>query len=168
VGALIPDVKQQILLIAEPGREEEVVTRMARVGFDYCIGYLDGGFDAWKNAGMEVDKIERVTADELAEIVAAHPETTIFDVRKRSEYDSEHVLEVKNAPLDFINESMASIPKDKTVYIYCAGGYRSMVFASVLRARGFDNLIDVIGGFKAIKDGGKFKVSDYVCPTTLL
>ena len=168
VGALIPDVKQQILLIAEPGREEEVVTRMARVGFDYCIGYLDGGFNAWKNAGMEVDKIERVTADELAEIVATHPDTTIFDVRKRSEYDSEHMLEVKNAPLDFINESMASIPKDKTVYIYCAGGYRSMVFASILRARGYDNLIDVVGGFKAIKDSGKFKVSDYVCPTTLL
>ncbi|HOY06256.1 MAG TPA: rhodanese-like domain-containing protein [Saprospiraceae bacterium] len=168
VGALIPDVKQQILLIAEPGREEEVVTRMARVGFDYCIGYLDGGFEAWKNAGMEVDAIERVTADQLAEIVAAHPETPVFDVRKRSEYDSEHVIDVQNAPLDFINESMASIPKDKTVYIYCAGGYRSMVFASVLRARGFDNLIDVIGGFKAIKDGGKLKVTDYVCPTTLL
>jgi len=168
VGALIPDVKQQILLIAEPGREEEVVTRMARVGFDYCIGYLDGGFEAWKNAGMEVDAIERVTADQLAEIVAAHPETPVFDVRKRSEYDSEHVIDVQNARLDFINESMASIPKDKTVYIYCAGGYRSMVFASVLRARGFDNLIDVIGGFKAIKDGGKLKVTDYVCPTTLL
>lgn len=168
VGALIPDVKQQILLIAEPGREEEVVTRMARVGFDYCIGYLDGGFEAWKNAGMEVDAIERVTADQLAEIVATHPETPVFDVRKRSEYDSEHVIDVQNAPLDFINESMASIPKDKTVYIYCAGGYRSMVFASVLRARGFDNLIDVIGGFKAIKDGGKLKVTDYVCPTTLL
>ena len=168
VGALIPDVKQQILLVAEPGREEEVVTRMARVGFDHCIGYLEGGFEAWKNAGMEVDKIERVTADELAEIVAAHPETVVFDVRKRSEYDSEHMLEVKNAPLDFINDSMASIPKDRTVYIYCAGGYRSMVFASILRARGYDNLIDVVGGFKAIKDSGKFKVSDYVCPTTLL
>ncbi|MCC6283212.1 MAG: MBL fold metallo-hydrolase [Saprospiraceae bacterium] len=168
VGALIPDVKQQILLITEPGREEEVVTRMARVGYDHCIGFLDGGYEAWKNAGMEVDKIERVTADQLAGIIEAKPETPVFDVRKQSEYNSEHMLDAKNAPLDFINESMSGIPKDKTVYILCAGGYRSMIFASILRARGYDKLVDVIGGFKAVKDSGKIKVSDYVCPTTLL
>lgn len=168
VGALIPDIKQQILLITEPGREEEVVTRMARVGYDHCIGYLDGGFEAWKNAGMEVDKIERVTADQLADILEANPETYVFDVRKQSEFNSEHMLDAKNTPLDFINESMLSIPKDKTVYILCAGGYRSMIFSSILRARGYDNLVDVIGGFKAVKDSGKFKVSEYVCPTTLL
>ena len=168
VGALIPDVKQQILLVTDPGREEEVITRLARVGYDYCIGYLEGGFDAWKNAGMEVDKIERVTAEQLAEIRAKNPKASVIDVRKQSEYGSEHMLDVENAPLDSINESMLSIPKDKTVYIYCAGGYRSMIFASILRARGFDNLVDVIGGFKAIKDSEKFKVTDYVCPTTLL
>ncbi len=168
VGALIPDIKQQILLIAEPGREEEVVTRLARVGYDYCIGYLEGGFDAWKNAGMEVDKIERVTAEQLAEIMAKNPKTPVFDVRKGSEYASEHIQEVESAPLDFINESMLSIPKDKPVYIHCAAGYRSMMFTSILRARGYDNLVDVAGGFKAMKDSGKFKVSDYVCPTTLL
>lgn len=168
VGALIPDIKQQILLITEPGREEEVVTRMARVGYDFCIGYLEGGFEAWKNAGMEVDKIGRVTAQQLAGILAENPETPVFDVRKKSEYLSEHIEAVDNAPLDFINESMLSIPKDKTVYIHCAAGYRSMVFASILRARGYNNLVDVIGGFKAMKEIGKFKVTDYVCPTTLL
>lgn len=168
VGALIPDVKQQILLVTDPGREEEVITRLARVGYDHCIGYLEGGFDAWKNAGMEVDKIERVTAEQLAEIRAKNPKAPVIDVRKQSEYGSEHIMDVENAPLDSINESMLSIPKDQTVYIHCAGGYRSMIFASILRARGFDNLVDVIGGFKAIKDSEKFKVTDYVCPTTLL
>lgn len=168
VGALIPDIKQQILLVTEPGREEEVVTRLARVGYDYCIGYLEGGFEAWKNAGMEVDKIGRVTADQLSDILKKQPDAPLYDIRKKSEYLSEHIQEAQNAPLDYINESMASIPKDKTVYIHCAGGYRSMIFASILRARGFDNIVDVIGGFKAIKETEKFKVTDYVCPTTLL
>jgi glyoxylase-like metal-dependent hydrolase (beta-lactamase superfamily II)/rhodanese-related sulfurtransferase len=167
-GALIPDIKQQILLVTDPGREEEVVTRLARVGYDYCIGYLDGGFEAWEKAGMEVDKIDRVTAEELAEILAANPDAPVFDVRKNSEFLSEHVEEAQNAPLDFINESMLAIPKDKTSYIHCAGGYRSMVFASILRARGYDKLVDVIGGFKAMKESEKFKVTDYVCPTTML
>jgi hydroxyacylglutathione hydrolase len=168
VGALIPDIKQQILLVTDPGREQEVVTRLARVGYDYCIGYLDGGFDAWKKAGMEIDNIKRVTVDQLADILKAAPQTPVYDVRKQSEYNSEHVEQVENAPLDIINESMLSIPKDKTVFVHCAAGYRSMIFVSILRARGYDNLVDVVGGFKAIKDSTKFKISDYVCPTTLL
>ncbi len=168
VGALIPDIRQEILLVTEPGREEEVVTRLARVGYDYCIGYLDGGFEAWKKAGMETDRIERVTPAQLADILAARPGTPVFDVRKHSEYLSEHVENVENAPLDYINESMLAIPKDQTVYIHCAGGYRSMIFTSILRARGYDNLVDVSGGFKAIKETNRFKVTDYVCPTTLL
>lgn len=168
VGALIPDIKQQILLVTEPGREEEVVTRLARVGYDYCIGYLEGGFEAWKKAGMEVDKIERINAGQLADILAKNPDAPVFDVRKQSEFYSEHIVEAENAPLDFINDSMLRIPKDKTVYVHCAGGYRSMIFASILRARGYDNLVDVAGGFKAIKDSQKFKVTDYVCPTTML
>lgn len=168
VGALIPDIKQQILLVTEPGREEEVITRLARVGYDFCIGYLDGGFDAWKNAGMEVDHIDRVTPAQLADILAKNPDTPVFDVRKKSEYDSEHVLGTDNAPLDFINDSMLQMPKGRTTYIVCAGGYRSMIFASILRARGYDNLVDVVGGFKAVKDSGQFKISDYVCPTTML
>lgn len=168
VGALIPDIKQEILLVCEPGREEEVVTRMARVGYDYCIGYLDGGFNAWKNAGMETDSIQRIDSNQLAEIMASQPDAPVFDVRKSSEYQSEHMKQAENAPLDFINDSMLKMPKEKTAYIHCAGGYRSMIFASILRARGYNNLIDVTGGFKAIKDSGKFALTDYVCPSTLL
>jgi len=168
VGALVPDVKQQILLVTAPGREEEVVTRLARVGYDFCIGYLYGGFEAWKAAGMETDTIERVNADQLADILRENPETAVFDVRKNSEYDSEHLASAENAPLDFINESMLSIPKDKITYIHCAGGYRSMIFASILRARGYDNLIEIAGGFKAMKDSGKFQITDSVCPSTII
>ena len=168
VGAMIPDVKQQILIITEPGREEEVVTRLARVGYDYCIGYLDGGIEAWKKAGMEVDTIKSITSEQLAEIVKKNSHTHILDVRKKSEYDSEHIVDAENAPLDFINDSMAHINKKETYYVHCAGGYRSMIFASILRARGFDNLIDIKDGFKAIKENGSFKITDYVCPSTLL
>ncbi len=167
VGALIPDVKQQILLVTAPGREEEVVTRLARVGYDYCLGYLDGSFEAWKAAGMEIDTIERINADELHDIMAAHPDVPVFDVRKPGEFTSEHIKSAESAPLDNINEAMLEIPKNKTAYIHCAGGYRSMIFASILRARGYDNLIDVIGGFKAIKDSEKFELTNYVCPSTI-
>lgn len=168
VGALIPDVKQEILLVTDPGREQETVTRLARVGYDYCLGYLEGGIEAWKAAGLETDQIQRISVSELAEIVAKEPETAVFDVRKGSEYLSEHYAKASSAPLDTVNESMLDIPRDKTVYIHCAGGYRSMIFASILRARGYDNLIDVREGFKGLKDSGQFELTDYVCPTTLL
>jgi len=168
VGALIPDVKQEILLVTDPGREQETVTRLARVGYDYCLGYLEGGMEAWKAAGMETDQIQRVSVSELAELVKNQPETPVYDVRKSSEYLSEHYAKAASAPLDTVNESMLEIPRDKTVYIHCAGGYRSMIFASILRARGYDNLIDVREGFKGLKDSGQFELTDYVCPTTLL
>lgn len=167
VGALIPDVKQAILLVAEPNRVEEVVTRLARVGYDYTIGFLEGGFEAWEKAGKEVDRIKSITAEELAAI-AAKEEIHILDVRKNSEYLSEHVENAENAPLDYVNESMLKVDKNKTYYVHCAGGYRSMIFNSILRARGYDNLIDVKGGFKAIKESEKLKVTEYVCPSTLL
>ena len=168
VGTLIPDIKQQILIVADAGREEEVVTRLARVGYDYAIGYLEGGFEAWKAAGMEVDEIQSVTADEFAAAEVADSNINILDVRKKSEYYSEHIVNAENAPLDNINDAMASIDKDKTYFVHCAGGYRSMIFASILKARGFDNLINVAGGFSAIKASEKFKITDYVCPTTML
>ncbi|MBW7913774.1 MAG: MBL fold metallo-hydrolase [Taibaiella sp.] len=168
VGALIPDIKQEILLIAEPGTEEEAVTRLSRVGYDFVIGYLEGGVDAWKNAGKEIDSITSITADEMADILALDADAPVLDVRKKSEYLSEHILTAENAPLDNVNDAMSMIDKDKTYYVHCAGGYRSMIFTSIMRARGFDNLVDVKGGFKAIKESGKFNVSDYVCPTTLL
>ncbi len=167
VGTLIPDIKQAILLITEEGREEEVITRLARVGYDNTIGYLKGGFDAWKNAGKEIDKIRSITVDELADIMR-QKKINVLDVRKKSEYDSEHMVDAINAPLDFINDSMILIDKNKTYFVHCASGYRSMVFTSILRARGYNNLIEVKGGFKAIKETGKFNVTDYVCPTTLL
>jgi hydroxyacylglutathione hydrolase len=167
VGTLIPDVKQEILIIADEGREEEVITRLARVGYDFTIGYLKGGFDAWKNAGKETDSITSVTADELAQKMQ-NGDVHILDVRKYSEYASEHIPDAVNAPLDYINDSMTKVDKNKTYFVHCAGGYRSMVFASILRARGYENLIDVKGGFKAIKESGKIQVTDYVCPTTLL
>jgi glyoxylase-like metal-dependent hydrolase (beta-lactamase superfamily II)/rhodanese-related sulfurtransferase len=168
VGTMVPDIKQEILIVAEPGREEEIITRLARVGYDNAIGYLKGGFDAWKNAGKEIDFIPSVTVEEFSAAEVADSSINILDVRKKSEYDSEHIINATNAPLDYINESMLLVDKNKTYYVHCAGGYRSMVFASILKARGYNNLIDVDGGFKAIKESGKFKVTDYVCPTTML
>jgi rhodanese-related sulfurtransferase len=167
VGAMIPDIKQQILIVDEPGREEEVITRLARVGYDYTIGYLKGGIEAWKKAGKEIDEIKSINADQLAEIMKKDKDIRILDVRKPGEYQSEHVANAENAPLDFINDSMLKVDKNKTYYVHCAGGYRSMIFASVLKARGYDKLIDINGGFKEIKESGKIKTTDYVCPTTL-
>jgi hydroxyacylglutathione hydrolase len=168
VGALIPDIKQAILIVAEEGRQEEVVTRLARVGYDNAIGYLQGGLAAWKNAGKEMDTITSITAAELAAAYEKDRDINVLDVRKQSEYDAEHVKGAMNTSLDFVNESMQQVDKNKPAYVHCAGGYRSMIFISILKARGFDNLIDVKGGFKAIKDSGRFPLTDYVCPTTML
>ena len=168
VGAMIPDIKQQILLVTEEGKESEVITRLARVGYDFTIGYLQGGFGAWEKAGKEVDHIKSIDANELAQIKENDPQTLIMDVRKASEYKSEHIKSAINAPLDFINDSMALIDKRKTYFVHCAGGYRSMIFISILKARGFDHLIDVKGGFTAIKETGKFNTTEFNSPTTLL
>lgn len=162
VGTLIPDLKQEILIIADGGREEEVVTRLARVGYDHSIGYLEGGIEAWKKAGKEIDSIERIAPETLAGI----PDPLILDVRKESEYQAEHIDGAENVPLDYINQHIAAIDRNKPVYVHCAGGYRSMIFASILKARGFDNIVDINGGFKAIKEAGKFKITDFVCPTS--
>ena len=166
-GTLIPDIKQTILLVAEEGREEEIVTRLARVGFDHTIGYLKGGLEAWKNAGKETDSITSVTADEVAKL-NEQEELNILDVRRKSEFDSEHIVNAENAPLDYINDSMMKVDPSKTYYVHCAGGYRSMIFASILKARGFDNLVDVSGGFKALKETNKFNLTHYVRPVTEL
>ena len=162
VGALILDIKQPILIIAEPGREEEVVTRLSRVGYDNSIGFLEGGFDAWKAAGKDVDTLDQVTAEELKGIEGA----TIVDVRKKGEYLSEHVVDAINVELDYFNDQMASVPQEGTFYVHCAGGYRSVIASSILKARGYHNMVDVAGGFKAIKEAG-LSVTDYVCPSTL-
>ena len=166
VGTLIPDIKQNLLIIADDGREEEVITRLARVGYDYSIGYLKGGFEEWKKCGKEIDTIRSVSANEFADAVRKG-NVNIIDVRKEGEYISEHVDGAVNLPLDNINSSMAVLDKNKTYYVHCAGGYRSMIFNSVLKARGFDKLIDISGGFKAIQENNQIKTTEFVCPTTL-
>lgn len=148
VGALITDLKQPILFVAEPGREEEVVTRLARVGYDNPIGYLDGGFDAWKKAGEEVDTLDQVTGEEFAKLY--NKDINLLDVRKESEYAAEHIVDAANFPLDFINRNMNKLDRNKRYYLHCAGGYRSMIAASILRSRGFENLVNIQGGYKEL------------------
>jgi len=168
VGTLVTDLRQPLLLIAPEGKEEEAVLRLARVGYDNCIGYLKGGFDAWEDSGREVEAIPVVSAGTFAGRFAYNPALPVFDVRRKSEFDAEHVIGVENLPLESLNDNMARIDRNKTYYVHCAGGYRSMIALSILKARGFDNLIDVAGGFAAIKVTDKLPLTDYVCPTTLL
>lgn len=166
VGALIPDIKQELLLVTESGEEEETVLRLARVGYDNVIGYLDSGIEAWKNTGRETDSITSISAEELSEKIEKE-NVLVIDVRRPSEYSAEHIDGAKSLPLDSINDLMAEFPKNQTMYIHCAGGYRSMIAASILKSRGYDNLVDVAGGFTAITQTGRFKLTDYTCPTTL-
>lgn len=165
VGALITDLQQPIVLVADENRVEEVLTRLSRVGYDNTLGYLEGGFEAWKAAGKEIDTIPSVSALEL-KTVLQEENTHVLDVRKPGEYAAEHIEKAKNTALDFINDEMHRINKDNTYYIHCAGGYRSMIFASILKSRGYDHVIDVAGGFKAIVEAG-IEVTDYICPSTL-
>lgn len=151
VGALIVDLKQPILFVSEEGREEEVVTRLSRVGYDNPIGYLKGGFEAWPAAGEEVDTLEEVSAFGLAEIYKPE-EVSLLDVRKASEFDAQHVKGAQNFPLDFINRNMSQLDREQKYYLHCAGGYRSVIAASILRSRGFENLVNVQGGFKALEE----------------
>jgi hydroxyacylglutathione hydrolase len=166
VGEMIPDIKQEILLVTDKGKEEEAIIRLSRVGYDGAIGYLKGGFHSWEKAGKEIDTAKRITADDFAKNYDAANQLLI-DVRKKSEFDSEHVLGAVNIPLNEINEHLAEFPKDKPFIFNCAGGYRSMIATSMLKQRGWDNFVDVIGGFTEIKKTNVVK-SDYVCPTTLL
>lgn len=164
-GALIPGVDHPILVIADEGREEEVVTRLARVGYDNTLGYLNGGFAAWHNAGKEVDAVESINAETFAERFKS-TKLSVIDVRKRGEFVAEHVEGAVNIPLDYLNDHLAEIPKEGDVYLHCAGGYRSMIAASILKARGWNNVIDVDGGYKAIAETA-VPTTDYVCPSTL-
>src|SRR5690606_38077321 len=161
VGALIADVKQPILLVTPVGKEEETVTRLSRVGFDHTLGYLEGGFEAWVAAGKEIDSLESISAETFKK--RYDQETLpVFDVRKESEFNNGHLPEVHLTPLDFLNEHLAEFPTDKTFYLHCAGGYRSVIAASILKSRGIHNLVDVAGGFNDIKAAG-IPASRYVC-----
>lgn len=168
VGTLIVDLDQPLLIVAEEGREEEVVTRLARVGYDNALGYLKGGFKAWKEAGKEVDTIVSISPEEFEKKMET--DIKVLDVRKASEYDSEHIAsdKVQNFPLDFVNLNMEQVNKNTEYHIHCAGGYRSMIMASILKARGFEDVIDVAEGFNGIKEKTKLKMTEYVCPSTML
>lgn len=161
VGALIADVQQPILLIAPEGRESEAITRLSRVGFDKTLGYLKGGFTAWKESQKEFDSIDQMTADELK---ADLDNQVVFDVRKPGEFEAEHLPNAENTPLDFLNDHMAQIGQAGPLVIHCAGGYRSVIAASILKSRGIHQITDLIGGFKAIKDAG-MEVTQFQCPS---
>lgn len=165
VGALITDINQPIVLVTPEGREQETITRLSRVGYDNTLGYLANGIEAWKAAGFETDAIERISAETLADKINSG-EKNVFDVRKPGEYNSSHIENVPNSPLDFLNDHINDFPATETTYLHCAGGYRSMIAASILKARGFHNMIDVIGGFGAIKNTN-LPLVESVCPSTL-
>lgn len=165
VGALIGDVAQPLLLIAPEGKEKEAVTRLSRVGFDGTIGYLEGGFDAWKMADKDFDTVKSIPAADLTDEINTVKEL-VFDVRKESEFASEHLTDANSTPLSALNDHLSEFPKEETFYVHCAGGYRSVIAASILKSRGYHNLVDVAGGFAAMKATG-MELTDYVCPSTL-
>jgi glyoxylase-like metal-dependent hydrolase (beta-lactamase superfamily II)/rhodanese-related sulfurtransferase len=168
VGALIIDTKKPLLLVTPIGKEEEAVTRLARIGFDNALGFLEGGFGAWRKASKEYDKLSSISAKTF-EVVRStlNGQAPLFDVRKKSEYDAEHVVAAEITPLDYINDYLSQFPKDKSFYLYCEGGYRSVIAASILKSRGIHNVINITGGFDDIKKT-EIPRTEYVCPTTLL
>jgi glyoxylase-like metal-dependent hydrolase (beta-lactamase superfamily II)/rhodanese-related sulfurtransferase len=167
VGALIVDIAQKIIIVADEGREQEVVMRLARVGYDNSQGYLKGGFDSWIAAGYEVDNIGSISAEEFKSNFESKSMEQPLDVRKESEFLSEHVVGIENFPLDSINQNFAEIDPEKEYFLHCAGGYRSLIATSIFKRNGVKNVTDVRGGFGAIKKSG-IALTEYVCPTTLL
>ncbi|WP_323788789.1 MBL fold metallo-hydrolase [Psychroserpens sp.] len=165
VGALITDLKQPILLVVPEGKSKEAITRLSRVGYDNTLGYLEGGIDAWIASGKETDALESISAETFA-VRVKNGDINILDVRKDGEYSSMHLENAQHFALDYINTKMNEVSKDKTYHIHCAGGYRSVIAASILKARGFHNLVDIAGGFGAIKKTD-LPMTDFVCPTTL-
>lgn len=167
VGALITDLQQPIILVIPVGKEEETITRLSRVGYDNTMGYLNGGIEAWKNAGKEVETVDSINAVTLAKEYVKNPAIKIMDVRKPAEHLSEHVLEAENVPLDYINEQISNIQRDKEYYIHCKSGYRSMVAASILKSRNYHSVVNVDGGFDDILKEGSIAKSAYICPSKL-
>ena len=165
VGTMIVDVQQPILLVCDAEKVNEAVTRLSRVGFDQVLGHLEGGVEAWQAAGKEVDHIESIPSRELARM-KKEGDITVIDVRKPGEYASEHVIDAESIPLAELNAHLVEFPKDQTFYLHCQTGYRSLIAGSLLKARGYHNGIDVLGGFEAIKQTDT-PVSDWVCPSTL-
>ncbi len=166
VGALITDLNQNIVFLADEGREEEVVVRLARVGYDNALGYLEGGITAWKAAAFETDSLDSISAETfVAEIEKS--QDNILDVRKASEFDSQHIEAAVNFPLDFINKNMNQVDRNEKYYLHCQGGYRSVIAASILKARGYGQVVNVEGGFNAIKKTS-LNITAYKEPVTML
>jgi len=166
VGAMIIDVKHPLLIITEVGREEEVITRLSRVGFDNVLGYLEGGIQSWMDAGKELDQVNRIDAQQFENDFKLN-ESTIIDVRKESEYSAEHVEEAFNKPLAFINDWINDLDPNTHFYLHCAGGYRSMIAASILQSRGYRNFTEIEGGFNAISSTTIPK-TNFVCQSKML
>lgn len=167
VGALIADVKQEILLVTDPGQEEEVITRLSRVGFDNVIGYLEGGFETWVKSGKETDKVDRITPEEFEKRVKIG-ENTVIDIRKESEYEAEHIDEAFCKPLSSINDWIKDLNPKEHFFMHCAGGYRSMIAASILQARGYRNFTEIEGGFGKISKNTQIPRTDFVCQSKIL
>lgn len=167
VGALIVDVKQPLLLVTDAGKEEEAVTRLSRVGFDNILGYLEGGMDAWKQANKEIDRVNRITPEQFSNEVKIG-ESTIIDIRRQTEYAAEHIEEAYNKPLAAINDWLPVIDKNQHFYLHCAGGYRSMIAASILQARGYRNFTEIEGGYNAIAKRTSLPKTDFVCQSKTL
>lgn len=165
VGALVVDVQQPIILVSKSGDEEEAITRLSRVGFDNVIGYLKGGFESWKESGREIDTVNRITAEQFKDEFKIG-ESLVIDVRKEPEYAAEHVAEAYSMPLAFINSWFSTINNNQ-FYLHCAGGYRSMIAASILKSRGIHNFKEVAGGFNAIAKTAVPK-TDYVCQSKMV
>jgi len=163
VGSLLRDVNQKLLLVIPEGREEETITRLSRVGFDHVLGYLNGGIDAWVKAGFETDSIHSISPEAFSR--EFHKESIVVDARKPSEFEAEHVENALNIPLDSINENFQSIPRDKTFFLHCAGGYRSVIMASILKSRGIHHLINIEKGMSGIKQTS-IPCTQFVCPST--
>ncbi len=161
VGSMIVDVQQPILLVCDDCTEEETITRLSRVGFDNVLGYLKGGFESWKNSGKEIDTIHRISPEEFAE--KFNENSKVIDVRKEGEYAAEHVNDAYSKPLAYINDWVGNINPDEHFFLHCAGGYRSMIAASILQARGYRNFTEVEGGFNGIKKTEKVPTTDFVC-----
>ena len=166
VGAMIVDVQQPLLLITDEGQQQEAITRLSRVGFDHVLGYLEGGFENWKKSGKQIDTINRISPEEFAD--QFNENSKIIDVRKPAEYASEHVNEAYNKPLDSISDWAGSINDDEHFFLHCAGGYRSMIAASILNSKGIRNFTEIEGGFKGIKQTGKIPTSNFVCQSKTL
>ncbi|MDM1347103.1 MBL fold metallo-hydrolase [Myroides marinus] len=167
VGELIKDIKAPIVIIAEQDKVEESMIRLSRVGYDNYIGYLQGGFEAWKAAGEPVQTVTRITPAEMDQMYL-DTKGVLLDVRKINEFKSEHLEDSISLPLNQLEDKIDLLSKDKRYIIYCAGGYRSMMAASIMYKHGYTNLVDVLGGYNAISKDSSLDHTDFVCPTSML